>query len=426
MTRLRTLAGAGLAAAIAATGALAQEPNTEISGQIDVWTWPNNDRTFEALMPLFNEVYPNVEVEIQGYPNANNVYLNTLQRALMSNSGPDVAMLEIGMIAQMRDRPQMVDLGEAPYNAGDMADEFADFTWQNVLGEEGKIAALPKHTGPGGLFYRADIWEEAGFDPAPEAMAELLSDWDAFLEAGKQVAVPNERWVVGSGEEIVRTYIAQHGVHYFDEDGNHNFDDPAFIEAFELVGEFAEAGLISPFSAWTPEWQGAFARGQLASVTYGNWFGGLLKRAYATEDDGLWRVTFAPAAPNGVRAFNSGGDYIGVVRGTDNPDAAWAFATFIVSNARALEQQYQSDDLYPAYLPATESDWINFEDPYYGGQNVNEIFAEVQSSMVPFTLNEADSIALPAIQTAVDNVVRGVMSPEEALQQAKEQVEARL
>ncbi|EAR51869.1 sugar transport system (sugar-binding protein) [Oceanicola granulosus HTCC2516] len=426
MKTIKTLASAGLVAALAATGAAAQEVNTEVSGEISVWTWPNNDRTFEALMPAFNEVYPNVTVDVQGYPSGNNVYLNTLQRALMSNSGPDVAMIEIGMIAQLRDRDQFADLRDAPFNAGAMADQFTDFAWENVLGADGQVAAVPKHIGPGGLFYRADIWEEAGYDTDPEAMAELLSDWDALLEAGKQVAAPNERWIIGSGEEIVRSYLAQNGLSYFSEDGTHNFDHPVMIEAFDLVGEFAEADLISPFSAWTPEWQGAFARGQFASVIYGNWMGGLLKRAYSTEDAGKWRVTFAPAAPNGVRAFNMGGDYMAVLAGTDNPEAAWAFVTFVVSDPASLEQQYQQDDLYPAFAPATESDWINFADPYYGGQNVNEFFAEVQEKLVPLTLHPLDSIAQSAMQTAVDNVVRGVMSPQEALAQAKEQVEARL
>ncbi len=419
----------GLAAgfALAGTQAMAQdEPNTDIEGTIDVWTWPNNDRTFEALKPAFNEAYPNITVEIQGYPAADDVYLNNLQRAMLSGSGPDVAMIEIAMMAQLRQREHWADLREEPFNAGEMGEDFAGFTWNNVTLDSGKIVALPKHTGPGGLFYRADIFEEAGLPTDPEEVGALISDWDAFYEVGQKLVIPNERWVVGSGEEIVRAYLAQNGVSYFDEEGNLNFDDPAMAEAFDLVAKFAEADLISPFSAWTPEWQGAFARGQLASVMYGNWFGGLLKRAYAPDDAGKWRVTAAPAAPNGNSAFNSGGDYIGVLDNSDNKEAAWAFVKWIVSNEDSLKQQYQNDDLYPAWMPATESEWINFEDPYYGGQNVNEVFAQVQGEMVPFVLNPLDSVAQNAIQTAVDNVVRDVMGPEEALAQAKSTVEARM
>lgn len=98
-----TLLCAATLAAMTHAG-LAQEaqpyrPGPETSGTITVWTWPNNDRTFQALMPAFNAAYPDIKVEVQGFPNADNQYLNTVQRALLSNSGPDVAMIEIGVLA---------------------------------------------------------------------------------------------------------------------------------------------------------------------------------------------------------------------------------------------------------------------------------------------------------------------------------------
>lgn len=407
------------------TVAPAAAQNTDITGDISVWTWPNNDRTFEALLPAFNEAYPEINVEIQGYPTANDAYLNTLQRGMLSGSGPDVAMIEIGMMALLRERPQWVDLTQDPYNAGEMLDDFAEFTVNNVTLEDGKVVALPKHTGPGGMFYRRDIFEEAGLPTDPAAIGELFSDWDAFIEEGQKLVVPNERWVIGNGEEIVRAMTAQAGVSYFDEEGNLQFDHPVFREAFEKVKQAADAGMISPFAAWTPEWQGAFQQGQLATVMYGNWFGGLLKRAYATDQEGLWGVAFAPGI-DGNRSFNSGGDYIGILETSDNKEAAWAFVKWIVSNESSLTQQYQSDDLYPAYMPATETDWINFEDPYYDGQNVNEIFAPVQAELTPFVLHPLDSVAANAMRTAVDNIARGVMGVDEALAQAKETVQARM
>lgn len=418
--KLLTAASVGLA-----TLSPAAAQNAEPAGDISVWTWPNNDRTFQALLPKFNEAYPNIRVEIQGYPTANDAYLNTLQRAMLSGSGPDVAMIEISMMALLRERPQWVDLSQSPYNAGDLLADFADFTVQNVTLENGKIVAIPKHTGPGGMFYRRDIFEEAGLPTEPDAIADLFADWDTFIAEGQKLVIPNERWVIGNGEEIVRAMMAQSGISYFDEAGNLQFDHPVFREALEKVKVAADAGLISPFSAWTPEWQGAFQRGQLATIFYGNWFGGLLKRAYASDQGGLWGV--AAAAPvEGNRSFNSGGDYIGILDTSDNKEAAWAFVQWLVTNDVSLQQQYQNDDLYPAYMPATESDWINFADPYYDGQNVNEIFSAVQEGMIPFVLNPLDPVAVDAMQTAVDNIARGVMDVDEALSDAKATVEARM
>ncbi|ODT82216.1 MAG: hypothetical protein ABS76_08110 [Pelagibacterium sp. SCN 64-44] len=423
----KALATTALAIVMAASAAAqdAAAPSPDISGTISVWTWPNNDRTFAALLPTFNEAYPNITVNVQGFPTANDAYLNNLQRAMLSNSGPDVAMIEIGMMALLRERPQWADLREAPFNASGLIDGFAPFTVQNVTLPDGKIVAMPKHTGPGGMFYRRDIFEEVGLPTDPAEVSALFADWDAFIAEGQKLVIPNERWVIGNGEEIVRAMMAQEGISLFDAEGNLQFDHPVFRAGLEKVKQAADAGMISPFAAWTPEWQGAFQRGQLATVLYGNWFGGLLKRAYATDQSGQWAVASAPAS-NGNRSFNSGGDYIGVLETSQNKEAAWAFIHWLVTNDESLKQQFQNDDLYPAYTPAGEAEWLNFEDPYYGGQNVNEIFAPAQADLIPFILNPLDNVAMTAMRTAIDNVARNVSSVDEAIEAAKAEVQARM
>lgn len=425
-----TLLAAMTAMAFTSTG-LAQQaepyrPSADTSGTITVWTWPNNDRTFAALMPAFNEAYPNIKVEVQGFPNADSQYLNTLQRALLSNSGPDVAMIEIGVLALLRERPHWVDLSQDPYNADELMGQFAPFAAANVTTSEGKIVALPKHTGPGGFFYRRDIFEEAGLATEPAEVEALFADWDAFITEGAKVVKPNERWLIANGMEIVSTMMAQRGVSWFDAEGTLQLDNPIVLEALRTVDEAADAGLISPFTMWSPEWQGAFGRGQIGTIMSGNWFGGLLKRAFAPDDAGKWGVSAAPADETGNRSFNAGGDHIGILETSQNKEAAWAFISWVVTDGASLQQQYQNDDLYPAWTPAGSSDWINFEDPYYDGQNVNEVFADVQANLIPSTLNVDDNIVGNAMETAVNNIVQGVATPEEALEQAKAEVAARL
>ncbi|MEO6012502.1 MAG: sugar ABC transporter substrate-binding protein [Devosia sp.] len=427
----RYLMAAGMLVATA-SGLHAQDapqpyrPGPETAGTITVWTWPNNDRTFQALMPSFNKAYPNIKVEVQGYPNSDNNYLNTLQRAMLSNTGPDVAMIEIGVLALLRDRPQWVDLAQDPYNADELMSHFASFAAANVTTADGKIVALPKHTGPGGLFYRRDIFEAAGLPSDPAAVEALFANWDAFIKEGKKVVKPNERWLVANGAEILSTVMAQRGISWFDAQGNLQLDNPVVMEGLKLVDKAADAGLISPFNLWSPEWQGAFGKGQIATIMSGNWMGGLLKRAFAPNDSGKWGVVAAPADSTGNRSFNAGGDHIGILESSKNKEAAWAFISWVVTDGQSLKEQYQNDDLYPAWAPAGKSDWINFEDPYYAGENVNSVFASVQANLIPATLNTKDNIVGTAMQTAVNNIVQGTATPEEALAQAKTEVAARL
>jgi len=424
----RTILATGLAAMAVRPGFAqsALKVDTNLSANITVWTWPNNDRTFSALLPAFNAVYPNIKVDVQGFPNANSNYLNTVQRALLSGSGPDVAMIEINELALLRQRPQWVDLGAAPYNAKSLLGDFADFTVNNVTLPDGKIVAMPKHTGPGALFYRRDIFEEVGLPNDPKEVAAEISSWPAFIEAGSKLIKPNERWMIANGMEILTARMGQAGINWFDADGNLLLDNPVVLEAFDLIDQAAKANLISPFVMWSPEWQSAFGKGQIATIMSGNWFGGLLKRAFATEDAGKWAVSPIPADDVGNRAWNYGGDYIGLLETSKNKEAGWAFISWLVTDNESLKQQFQNDDLYPAYLPAGKADWMNFEDPYYAGQNVNEVFAEVQRTMIPWTLNQNDRLVADTIQSAVDNVVKGVATPADALKQATDRVKSRL
>ncbi|WP_082074598.1 extracellular solute-binding protein [Martelella endophytica] len=398
----------------------------ELSATISVWTWPNNDRTFTALMPAFNKVYPNITVNVQGFPNANSNYLNTVQRALLSGSGPDVAMIEINELALLRQRPQWVDLAAEPFNAGPLLEDFAGFAAENVKTDNGKIVALPKHTGPGAMFYRRDIFDEVGLSSEPDAVADTFATWDAFLSEGSKMIVPNERWMIANGLEILTVRMGQAGIGWFDADGNLQLDNPVIIDALDLIDQAGKAKLISPFSMWSPEWQSAFGKGQIATIMSGNWFGGLLKRAFAPNDAGKWGVSPVPADENGSRSWNYGGDFIGVLNTSKSKEAAWAFIHWLVTDDESLKQQYQNDDLYPAYLPAGSADWINFEDPYYGGQNVNTVFAEVQRTMKSWPLNTHDRLAGDAVQVAVDNVAKGVETPEQALETAEKRIMARL
>jgi ABC-type glycerol-3-phosphate transport system substrate-binding protein len=417
-----TVAAVG-AATLAATMSPAQEPAP--SGLVTVWTWPNNDVSIKALLPEFNKQFPDITVEVQAFPQQNAAYINALQRAMLSGTGPDIAGVEIRELALLRDRPQWADLSKPPFEAATLLAEFAPFTAANVKLADGRISLLPKHTGPGGLFYRRDLFAAAGLPTEPAEVEAAFADWNTFLELGKKIAVPNKRWLVSSASEIVEAMLAQSGTTLLDSAGRPQLETAAVKQALTMAKAASDAGLVSPFDG-TPEWQGAFSSGQVAAGLYGNWFGGFLKNWLAPEDGGKWAVAAAPAGANGNRAFNNGGDYVGILEASDNKPAAWAFLKWIVSSDVALSAQFAKDDLYPAYGPAALQPWMNQPDAYYGGQVPNAVFAAVQSAMVPAPLDARDPVARTALLGAIQNVVKGGMSVDQALAQATAEVLAKL
>lgn len=421
----RLIAGVAGALMLAGAAAPVAAQDSNLKGSITVWTWPDNDKAFAETLKVFNAQHPNVRVQVQAFP-PGETYKNKLMSALLAGSGPDVAMIEINSVALFRGRPEFLDLSKAPYNAGQYASLYEPFAWNNVTSPDGRIFALPKNTGPGGLFYRRDLFAAAGLPSEPAEVAKILRTWDDYIETGRKLAKANQQWMVSTPLEMIRAYTAQSGVSYFDKEGQPNIGGPVFRKAFELVKKAGEAGLVSPFEQWSPEWQGAIARGAVATYPAGNWWGGFLKTAYAQNQGGKWGVVPAPANADGKTAFNYGGDYIGVLNWSENKDAAVAFIQWVTQNDESLRIMYQKNDLYPALAKATRAEWINHKDPYFANQNLNEIFEPVNHSMTPLVTHPLDLVAAAAVRNAANNIIRKGMAVDEAIEGALREVRAKM
>lgn len=427
LTRRRFLsASAGIGAGAFILGACGSDSGSgdeEVGGQITVWTWPDNDKTFEKTVPIFEKAHPGVTVKVQAF--ANDQYDNKLLATLVSGSGPDVAMVEITNVAKYKGKPGFVNLAEEPYNAKRYAENYADFAWSYVYDEEqDRVFALPKNTGPAGLFYRRDVFEEVGLPTEPDEVHEIFKTWDDYLANGKKAVIKDVRWLVDTPMAIVNAIRAQAGVSLFDESGESQLTSPVITEAVEYAKRAYDAGLVSPFEAWSQEWGAAIKNGTVATFLTGNWFGGSAKSIYAPETAGKWGVAFAPEY-NGNAAFNAGGDFIGILQTSKNKATAWEFIKFVTQSSDSLRTMYRENDLYPAWEPVLDEPWMNQPDDYYAGQNVNEVFAEVSANMKPPVTNPEDGAAAEALGDAVLDVMQGKASVTDALAAARRRVEGR-
>lgn len=393
------------------------------SGQITVWTWPDNDKTFEKTIPIFQKKFPKITVKVQAFDA--NSYHDKLLAALVSGAGPDVAMVEIGNIAKFKGKPGFVDLAQDPYNARQYKSNYAAYSWNYVADEQtGKIFTLPKNTGPGALFYRRDLFEKAGLPTEPDAVHALLKDWDAFLSVGKKLSISGKQWMVATPGQIFNTMRAQAKLSYYDASGKLLVDTPPYHTAMQYTKNAWTSGLISPFKEWDTEWAATMQNGTVATYLYGNWFGGLLKSVYAKGTDGKWGVTDAPAF-QGNSAYDSGGDFIGILETSQNKQAAWDFIKFVTQDPDSLKTMYLANDLYPAWSPALSQSWLNTSDPFYKGQQVNQVFSQVQAKMAPPITNPNDPTVSTIMTSTLQDVTQGNLSVDVALSKAVQQIKAK-
>ncbi|MFU8692758.1 ABC transporter substrate-binding protein (plasmid) [Rossellomorea sp. FS2] len=402
------------------TGSSTEDEKVELT----LWTWPDNDKTLAKLMPEFEKQNPNIKVKIQAF--ANGTYPNKLLSGLVSGKGPDVAMLEIETVGQFKEKNAFVDLSKKPFNAGELEGDYAQFAWDYVKKENGEIFALPKNTGPGAMFYRRDLFEAAGLPTEPAEVHELLKTWDDYIKVGGDLTKQGKQWMIATPNEIYGTIMSQAGVSFFDKDGNPQVEHPDSAEALEYVSKAHKAGIVSPANKeWSDEWNATMQNGTVATYFSGNWFGSLLKNAYATDSAGKWGVTFAPEY-KGNKSFNRGGDFLSILKTSKHKEEAWKLVQFISGNKDSLKTMYTENDLYPALVDAQKEDWINQPNAFFKDQVVNEVFGTVSEEMQAPTINAKDPIVNEAMGSAITNVIQDKMTTEEALGEASKQVKAKI
>lgn len=357
------------------------EEDTSISGTIEVGGWPSGDDGFEAAMEGFNEVYPNIEVELVFTDTT--AHHQSLQTALAANSGaPDVAMVEGAYIAQYKNSPALTDLNEL--GAADLKDDFVEFKWNQAISDDGsRLVALPWDLGPTLYYYRTDVFEEVGLPTDPQEVADLMSTWDGVLEVAEKVSIPGQRWFLPSAAYPYQWMFINRD--YYDENLDLQLERDGDLECLEACLKIRENGWDMNVDMWSTEAYAAYAAGTCVTVAAGSWFSGFLKTDIDPDGAGHWGATVLPA---GMPATNWGGSFLVIPEQSENKEAAWAFVKYMLATTEGQNAMFKAIDYFPAYKPAWDAAPELYTDPdeYFGGQAPNAIATEIAAD-VPVVYN---------------------------------------
>ena len=151
-----------------------------LSGTVTVWSWDAAAKALESTIPSFNKKYPNVKVNVVDLGNQN-VYDRGLAGCAAGGADmPDVYSIENNEAEVFWARfpdcfTDLNTLGAAKY-----AKSFPAFKWTELM-VGNKRYAMPWDSGPVVIFYRRDLYQQAGVNPT------AIKTWDDFIAAGKKV-----------------------------------------------------------------------------------------------------------------------------------------------------------------------------------------------------------------------------------------------
>ena len=167
----------------------------EITAELTLWDASWNEQRTPALIEKFNEIYPNIKVNVEFFPS--NGMSDKYLTALTSGSSADLLSVNNEWISTYATAGTLMNLDEnIAADNYDMSD-FYDGARKGVT-VNGSIYGMPYRAETHGMFYNVGEFPAAGYDTLPETWEEFLDAAVAITENSngevKGIAVPGGEW----------------------------------------------------------------------------------------------------------------------------------------------------------------------------------------------------------------------------------------
>lgn len=302
----------------------------------------------------------NVDVELVGW----DVQFDRIRNAAVSGGGPDVTQAGTTQVPFFAALNGFSDLNGRIKDIGGKA-AYAPGIWQTtqLAGQNGTFA-IPWFTEARAIYYRKDVLEKAGIDPAT-----AFKDWDSFQQTLQTIKdkVPtiNGKPIAPFGSPGKKAFDLVHHVMPFvwdaggaelsSDDKKSTIDSPQAEEGVNFMAGLIQKGLYdkSMLERDGTQVENQFKGGRLAVWIGGPWVLGSVGRT----DDTNWvsaarknvGVAPMPAGPSGKGFTFVGGSNLMMFKSTKHPNEAWALMKYLSGDA--VQKEYANlMGMFPARL----------------------------------------------------------------------------
>ena len=420
----------------AASGAAAGE--LEAAGEIFVYgmSYENGDEIAQTRIDHAEEQYPDVDPSFS----ESDFDAQSLLTALQGSDPPDVIRMPRNVVGSYIQRGVFEPMETCLQQTGVDPASYREAAIQQLT-VDGSLYALPEAYAVRAWLIDNVLFEEAGLDPATFDW----SDWDAIRE-GNIAILENTDAEVGidakvsdpASADMFPMWVAANGGQLVADDGTPQLNSAEAVEALEFV-----ASMVEPYGGHTQFLDARGATGDFFGAE--NQFALHLEGAFPMQQFYLNTLRQSPeidisAAPfltrEGEPITWADGEAIGIAEASDNKDAACAFITSVLSTdawvaAAEARQTLAEEEGVPNLGTVTgniEADEIIFSEivdlsewPVF--EAAVEVYLSVQDAAFVIPQSAASEEVQQAWATAVDSVMNGNATAQEALDQAQQEAE---
>ncbi|MED5020716.1 extracellular solute-binding protein [Paenibacillus chibensis] len=341
---------------------------------LTLWYW--NRGLDDKLIQAVQEQFPDVRINAQKIGGDFKSKLKTTLAA--GSSGPDIVAFNdwVTELFPSADRfYNLYDLG-----AKELEPDYLDWKWQLGVTPEGKMIAMPIDTGPTALFYREDLFKQAGLPTDPEEVHKQMGTWEDYFKAGEKL-----NQVFGGKVKLtdniggIYTQVnAQSDSVYFDKNEEFIGETPAssMKKAWDLAVQASQKALLANTNSFTSEWNAAMNNGKIASFVGAVWCKQILMDA-APDTAGKWRVARAPGGDG-----NNGGSFLAIMKTSKHPKEAFEVMKWLLNPDNQVTA-FKDVNLFPSATKALDAPVMEEKEDFFGGQSTGDIFTESARGVKP-------------------------------------------
>lgn len=410
-----------------------------LSGKLTVWCWKaawTAAIVQSGALAAFQAQYPNVTIDYVETAPAD--MYQKLPLALQAGTGaPDLACVESSHLAQMVALGGLTDLTTRlqPYVSQMLASKWSDAMLN------GKYYAMPWDSGPVVMYYRRDVFTAAGLPTDPDSVSKLIATWDDYLKVCQTIMTKtgDDCFANNKANNYGRLYemmLWQQGLGYYDKTGKVTVDSAQNVATLEELKKFWDAGLLSDQLEWTDGWYAELAAGgttpvatvgpgtpvppavkPVATLVEASWMGAFLKGWIAPGTSGLWGVAQMPAMQAGqARSANDGGSNLVIPDQSQNKDAAWGLAEWLLGRPDSQVAIFKASDFFPSLTTTFTDPLFNEADPFFANQLTRQAYIAAANIIpVGYVYGPHYSLMNGYVSTAIQKVATGGASAQDAL-----------
>lgn len=376
-------------------------------GQMVLWTWPEGFS--KEVLAAVKEKFPDITLrqDIIGGD-----FKQKLTTTFTAGQGlPDITGVKGEDIAFFLSQADYFeDLNSL--GAGDIKGTYLDWKWAQATTKDGKQVGIPIDIGPTALFYRFDVFEEAGLPSDPAKLAPEIREWDQYFELGKELlAKKKDTYLVRNCSGVFGVVWKQSGKAFIDEDGNFIGDQDHVRTAWETAIKAKDAGIVASLQNNTADSAAAVAEGRLPADFGASWHLADLM-VDAPDTAGKWHVCEHPGD-----AINNGGSFLAVPKGAADPKKSFELITFILSPEN-LALEYQDKGNFPPAPEAFDLPEVSGPVEFLGGQKAAEVFGAAAKTVRPIYEDANDGTVNAPFYAEIELIESSNKDPETAWKDA--------